>query len=277
MVSFGIRTQLTPDSSGKRVLELTSAKLRLCPDEFVTLRRIEFRATQKTHPIVTQLRQLEHSETSIFAYIVEDSAPPQCSCFSDTHTHTTSTTLSITTTTTTTSLTTPATSRLTAPQRPRLSDQLPLLGEVRDAPEFDPANAITFPHGSYDVVLILDSREVESRASRDKISEALEARNVKVETRALRLGDMCWVARRKNPLGEEEDECVLDYVVERKRLDDLCSSIRDGRYQEQCVSATPCAVAHYSSDYPNRGSATCSTLSKTGRWPRAWSRPASRS
>lgn len=86
------------------------------------------------------------------------------------------------------------------------------------------------------MVLILDTREVESRNSRDKIAESLAARGITVETRALRLGDMCWVARRKDGLGDEEDECVLDYVVERKRLDDLCSSIRDGRYQEQCVS-----------------------------------------
>nr|MBC9702457.1 ERCC4 domain-containing protein [Leuconostoc sp.] len=37
-------------------------------------------------------------------------------------------------------------------------------------------------------------------------------------------------------LRADERECVLDYVVERKRLDDLCGSIRDGRYDEQKVS-----------------------------------------
>lgn len=84
------------------------------------------------------------------------------------------------------------------------------------------------------MVLILDTREVESRSNRDKIAESLEAKGVRVETRALRMGDMCWVARRTDGLGGEEDECVLDYVIERKRLDDLCSSIRDGRYAEQC-------------------------------------------
>lgn len=111
------------------------------------------------------------------------------------------------------------------------------MGEERESPDFDPAEAITFPHGSYDVILILDTREIESRSSnRDKIAESLAAKNIKVETRALRLGDMCWVARRRDGHGDEEDECVLDYVVERKRLDDLCSSIRDGRYQDQCVS-----------------------------------------
>jgi crossover junction endonuclease MUS81 len=82
----------------------------------------------------------------------------------------------------------------------------------------------------------VDTREVESKSNRDKIAEALEAKGVRVETRALRLGDMCWIARRLDGLGGEEDECVLDYVAERKRLDDLCISIKDGRYSEQCVS-----------------------------------------
>ncbi|WVF72028.1 hypothetical protein IAT40_006840 [Kwoniella sp. CBS 6097] len=102
-------------------------------------------------------------------------------------------------------------------------------------PDFDPSKAIIYPPGSYEIVLIVDTREVESRSNRDKIAETLEAKGIKVETRALRLGDMCWIAKRMvGDLGGEEDECVLDYVVERKRLDDLCSSIRDGRYNEQC-------------------------------------------
>ena len=33
----------------------------------------------------------------------------------------------------------------------------------------------------------------------------------------------------------ERRELVLDYVVERKRMDDLCSSINDGRFKEQKV------------------------------------------
>lgn len=40
------------------------------------------------------------------------------------------------------------------------------------------------------------------------------------------------------PLGfsaERPGELVLDHIVERKRLDDLCSSIIDGRFREQKV------------------------------------------
>jgi crossover junction endonuclease MUS81 len=33
----------------------------------------------------------------------------------------------------------------------------------------------------------------------------------------------------------ERRELVMDYIVERKRMDDLCSSIKDGRFKEQKV------------------------------------------
>lgn len=33
----------------------------------------------------------------------------------------------------------------------------------------------------------------------------------------------------------ERRELVLDYIVERKRMDDLCSSIKDGRFKEQKI------------------------------------------
>ncbi len=36
----------------------------------------------------------------------------------------------------------------------------------------------------------------------------------------------------------QSTDIVLDYVVERKRVDDLCQSIIDGRYKEQKVRAT---------------------------------------
>lgn len=56
--------------------------------------------------------------------------------------------------------------------------------------------------------------------------------------RSLELGDALWVAKCKHPnflsqLGAEGDEVVLDYVIERKRLDDLISSVKDGRFHEQ--------------------------------------------
>jgi crossover junction endonuclease MUS81 len=111
-------------------------------------------------------------------------------------------------------------------------------------PTFHPSNAIVFPPGSYDIILIIDTREIESKSSRDRIAESLLSKGVRVETRALKLGDMMWIARYNDGHGGEEDECVLDYVVERKRLDDLCTSIRDGRYTEQCVSLATALVRY---------------------------------
>ncbi|ODO10868.1 hypothetical protein I350_01467 [Cryptococcus amylolentus CBS 6273] len=111
-------------------------------------------------------------------------------------------------------------------------------------PSFTLSDAIVFPPGSFDIILVVDTREVESKTSRDMIWETLQQKGLRVETRALKLGDMCWVARRKDGLGGEEDECVLDYVVERKRLDDLVTSIKDGRYTEQCFRLQNACIGH---------------------------------
>lgn len=59
----------------------------------------------------------------------------------------------------------------------------------------------------------------------------LKSRQVNFEIRHLKVGDFIWIAR--NNKGEE---LVLPYVVERKRMDDLASSIKDGRFHEQKVS-----------------------------------------
>lgn len=62
---------------------------------------------------------------------------------------------------------------------------------------------------------------------------------VKTEKRMLSLGDMIWVARRKDGGAGGRGgagDVVLDAVVERKRLDDLVGSIKDGRYVGQKVS-----------------------------------------
>jgi len=128
---------------------------------------------------------------------------------------------------------------------PRLSSHIPAATPLMEIdehpiddttiPDFRPDQATIFPAGSYEVIMVLDTREIESKSSRDNFSEAIRSKGINVETRALRLGDVLWIARRRDGLGGEEDECVLDYVVERKRLDDLCHSIKDGRYTEQCV------------------------------------------
>lgn len=143
-------------------------------------------------------------------------------------------------------------SKKTAPSRPRLSHFVPAPAATSDIePEDYPNSAdetpkntgsftsfdpIVFPAGSYTIQLILDEREVKSTKNRDYMLNGLKKRGVSVMKRSLEIGDMCWVARSNVASGGSPDECVLDYVVERKRLDDLKGSILDGRFHEQKVS-----------------------------------------
>jgi crossover junction endonuclease MUS81 len=110
------------------------------------------------------------------------------------------------------------------------------------APAFAP---ILLPAGSFTVHLVLDTREVRTKTDRDYISEQLNKSGVKPISRALPLGDALWIAKlspgsarilTSNNTGDEgegNDEIMLDYIVERKRLDDLIGSIKDGRFHEQ--------------------------------------------
>ncbi|CCF48286.1 hypothetical protein NDA11_003958 [Ustilago hordei] len=90
--------------------------------------------------------------------------------------------------------------------------------------------------GSYTIHLLVDNRERHrpgGRQEKEPIATLLLERGIDTETRALQVGDAVWIARRKNRSGLEADEVVLDHIVERKRLDDLTSSILDGRWKEQ--------------------------------------------
>ncbi|KAI2792840.1 Crossover junction endonuclease mus81 [Penicillium oxalicum] len=101
-----------------------------------------------------------------------------------------------------------------------------------------PREPIVLPPGSFTVELILDNREVRSSKDRDYIANELIKKGVTPQVRALELGDAMWVAKCRDPLhlaqfGEEGDEVMLDWILERKRLDDLVQSIKDGRFKEQ--------------------------------------------
>ena len=102
-------------------------------------------------------------------------------------------------------------------------------------PAFDP---IRLAPGTFTVHLVLDNREVRTKDDRDYISEELTKKGCKPLIRPLELGDFFWVAKCHDPdllshHGEEGSEICLDWIVERKRLDDLVGSITDGRFQEQ--------------------------------------------
>jgi crossover junction endonuclease MUS81 len=109
-------------------------------------------------------------------------------------------------------------------------------------PNFEP---IIFPPGSCSIHLVLDSREVRTVKDREYISDELQKMGVTPITRGLPLGDALWIARPKPAYekvlsvanvdddGEGCNEIALDHIIERKRLDDLISSIKDGRFHEQ--------------------------------------------
>ena len=60
--------------------------------------------------------------------------------------------------------------------------------------------------------------------------DEIKKSNLKHEFGKLHVGDFAWVARSHTT---SHPDLVLNYIVERKRMDDLCSSFIDGRYKEQ--------------------------------------------
>ncbi|KAJ4864324.1 ERCC4 domain-containing protein [Trichoderma breve] len=111
----------------------------------------------------------------------------------------------------------------------------PVVLEDDDLPSFTP---IRIPPGSFTVHLLLDVREVRAKTDRDYMQEELVKQGVKPIMRSLEIGDVQWIAKCHDSTllsrhGAEGDEIVLDWIVERKRLDDLIGSIKDGRFHEQ--------------------------------------------
>ncbi|KAI9506344.1 hypothetical protein BX070DRAFT_187571 [Coemansia spiralis] len=105
---------------------------------------------------------------------------------------------------------------------------------LADIADIELADLILYPKADYDIILIVDSREVHSPADRALIQKELEDHGVHTEIRPLTVGDYLWIARTKATSANRHlPDIVLDYVVERKRMDDLCASIKDGRYREQ--------------------------------------------
>lgn len=104
-----------------------------------------------------------------------------------------------------------------------LSAPRPLIVDV-EAP-FVPT---IIPAGSFKVQLVIDNREVKTQKDRAFIEDQLYRAGIELTARTLEVGDALWIAK-----CEDGREVVLDHIVERKRMDDLVSSIKDGRYQEQ--------------------------------------------
>ncbi|KAF9427549.1 Crossover junction endonuclease mus81 [Podila epigama] len=109
---------------------------------------------------------------------------------------------------------------------------LPKAAQV-DIPTLAKFQPIEFHPGTFDVILLLDNREVRTLTDRDYFQQRLKENGVRTETRVLDIGDVTWIAKRKQPSDNDVNEIVLDYIIERKRMDDLVFSIKDGRFTEQ--------------------------------------------
>lgn len=119
--------------------------------------------------------------------------------------------------------------------------------------DFIPINGrIVLEPGTFDIYLIIDSREQYSGGGSDMrktgiITEFMN-REIKCQMAKLPVGDFAWVARERldNDLRLANQpyrkELLLDYVIERKRYDDLASSIKSGRLGEQKYRLLHCGV-----------------------------------
>ncbi|CAH2006306.1 unnamed protein product [Acanthoscelides obtectus] len=83
--------------------------------------------------------------------------------------------------------------------------------------------------GGFDIILYVDTNEVEGKNTLDPLLQELNNFCVSYEVKSLKIGDYIWICRDK----VSKKELVLPYIIERKRLDDFSSSIKDGRYYEQ--------------------------------------------
>ncbi|KAJ7054517.1 ERCC4 domain-containing protein [Mycena amicta] len=117
--------------------------------------------------------------------------------------------------------------------RPRLSHAIPAPAPIDHPSIYLPQ--MTFPEfapfvlraGSYTVQMVLDTRE-RAAAGNEDLQKKLHDKGLQsIGLEALRLGDVMWVAQAGG------QRYALDVVLERKRLDDLVGSIKDGRFHEQ--------------------------------------------
>ncbi|KAJ8445867.1 hypothetical protein Cgig2_000179 [Carnegiea gigantea] len=101
---------------------------------------------------------------------------------------------------------------------------------IKNALRMPPLGLLEKFEDIYKVILILDDRENFVRSkSRNIIDNIRDQYKIQIEVRRLPVGDGIWVARHRHKCMEY----VLDFIVERKNVDDLRCSIRDNRYKDQ--------------------------------------------
>ncbi|XP_058451563.1 crossover junction endonuclease MUS81 [Malaya genurostris] len=91
------------------------------------------------------------------------------------------------------------------------------------------------------VILLVDTQETigKSRSNLDRTLKELDQYQVEYAVRRLGVGDFLWIVK-----DDSGREFILPYVVERKRMDDFASSIKDGRFHEQKFRLKQCGLAN---------------------------------
>ncbi|XP_004520819.1 crossover junction endonuclease MUS81 [Ceratitis capitata] len=107
------------------------------------------------------------------------------------------------------------------------------------AEEEERQRQVVMSPGSFRIILLVDTQETSGKNKRtlDQTRSYLESFELLYEVRRLTIGDFLWIAR-----DQEGNELVLPFIVERKRFDDLASSIRDGRFHEQKHRLRQCGL-----------------------------------
>lgn len=105
-----------------------------------------------------------------------------------------------------------------------------------------------FQPGEFEIILCVDNAEFYgSRQGGGKsLLPDLIKNGVTCDLRKLHVGDLLWVAREKTQTEAGQQprrrELVLDYIVERKRMDDLVHSCTDGRLPDQKFRLKHCGL-----------------------------------
>ncbi|CCJ28824.1 unnamed protein product, partial [Pneumocystis jirovecii] len=93
---------------------------------------------------------------------------------------------------------------------------------------------------SYSIILLLDLREMKTEKDKEFIQNRLKEESINFEFRTLELGDILWIAR----CNITKKDYILDFIIERKKLSDLASSIKDGRFHEQKFRLSKSGLKH---------------------------------
>lgn len=98
------------------------------------------------------------------------------------------------------------------------------------AQQTQPLDQLVMNSGSFRVILLVDTAETSGKSKKDfdDTRRFLDSFKVEYEVRRLSVGDFAWICR-----DSSDNELVIPYILERKRMDDLSSSVKDGRFHEQ--------------------------------------------